>query len=69
MPQSRRSRLRTLVAVVVLVPLMFIGGFAFYVASEAGELPWQEDPTAIPVVPFGGLTSSGQPVPTETPIP
>ena len=69
MQQSRRSRLRTVVAVVVLVPLLLFGGFAFYVASEAGELPWQEDPTAIPVVPFGGLTSSGQPVPTETPTP
>ena len=69
MQQSRRRRLRTVVAIVVLVPLMFIGGFVFYVASEAGELPWQEDPTAIPVVPFGGLTSDGQPMPTETPTP
>lgn len=69
MGRSRRSRLRTLIAVVILVPLLFIGGFAFYVASEAGELPWQEDPTAIPVVPFGGLDGSGQPLPTETPTP
>jgi hypothetical protein len=69
MQQSRRNRLRTVVAVVILVPLLLIGGFAFYVASEAGELPWQEDPTAIPVVPFGGLDSSGQPLPTETPTP
>ncbi len=69
MRRSRRSRLRTVVAVVILVPLLLIGGFAFYVASEAGELPWQEDPTAIPVVPFGGLDGSGQPLPTETPTP
>ena len=69
MQQSRWSRLRTVVAIVVLVPLLLIGGFSFYVAGEAGELPWQEVPTAIPVVPFGGLTSSGQPVPTETPTP
>lgn len=69
MRRSRRSRLRTVVALVILVPLLLIGGFAFYVASEAGELPWQEDPTAIPVVPFGGLDSTGQPLATETPTP
>ncbi len=69
MSRTRRSRLRMAVALVILVPMLLIGGFAFYVASEAGELPWQEDPTAIPVVPFGGLDGSGQPLPTETPTP
>lgn len=69
MPPSRRRRLRTVIALVVLVPLLLAGGFAFYVASVAGELPSQADSTVIPVVPFGALDSSGRPMPTETPIP
>ncbi len=69
MPPSRRSRLRTVIAVVVLGSLLLVGKFSLSVASEAGELPWQEDPTAIPVVHYGGLDSSGQPVPTETSTP
>lgn len=66
---TRRRRLRTILAVVVLVPLILIGAFAFYVADGAGALPWQEDPTPIPVVPFQNLGGSSSMSPTATATP
>ena len=59
MPPRRRPWLRVLIvaAVLAVVPA---GGFGLYLANLAGELPWQEDPTRIPVVPFEGLDIPGR---------
>ena len=58
-PYSRRwGYAPTLVAVAVL-------GMGIYLAGMAGDLPWQEDPTRIPITPFAGI--EGFSVPTKIP--
>jgi hypothetical protein len=64
----RRNRV---IAVAVLVPLLFVFGFGFYLASLAGELPWQVDPTRIAITPFADIPGFGAPTPAPadaTPI-
>ena len=56
---SRRPWLRVLIVAAVLV-VVLVGGYGLYLANLAGELPWQEDPTRIPVVPFEGLDVPGR---------
>lgn len=50
---------------VLLVLVLFVGSFGMYLAGEAGRLPWQEDPTRIPITPFAGIPGFGDP--TEEP--
>lgn len=55
------------IAVVVLVPLLVFGGFGVYGLSQTDKLPWQSQPTRIPITPaeipsFG--TIGGTPVPS-----
>jgi hypothetical protein len=53
---SRLSRRAKAILVGAIgVPCILIVGFAIYLASVAGELPWQEDPTRIPVTPFADI--------------
>jgi hypothetical protein len=59
MTQARPSRRRRIFAVTLLVPLIILVVMAFNIANQAGALPWQEDPTPIPVTPFGNLPGSG----------
>lgn len=66
---SRWRRWRAWLALAVLVPVLLVGGLAFHLADEAGALPWQEDPTAIPVVPFQKLNGTSPAAPTPTPAP
>lgn len=64
----RRNRL---IAVAVLVPLLLAVGFGLYLASLAGELPWQVDPTRIAITPFADIPGFGAstPAPADaTPI-
>ena len=42
-------------ATLILIPLALVLGFSLYLANTAGELPWQSDPTRIPVTPFANL--------------
>jgi len=66
-----RRRRNRVIAVVVLVPLLFAVGFGFYLASLAGELPWQVDPTRIAITPFADIPGFGAPAPAAadaTPI-
>lgn len=42
----QRRKVRT-IGMIVLVPLLIAFGFGIYLASLAGELPWQSDPTRI----------------------
>jgi hypothetical protein len=53
--------------VLVLIPVIIIGGFGLYGLSQTDKLPWQTAPTRIPITPvelpsFGTL--GGTPVPT-----
>ena len=38
--------------VVGLIGVIAVGGFGVYLLSVAGDLPWQVDPTRIPITPF-----------------
>jgi hypothetical protein len=65
-----RSRpMLSLAAFVACLGLVIVLSYAVYVASVAGDLPWQEDPTRIPVTPFGEIPgfSVPTPIPTATP--
>ena len=52
----------TLTAALMIVTIVY----AVYVASVAGELPWQEDPTRVPVTPFEGIPGFAIPTPIPT---
>jgi hypothetical protein len=61
---AERRRRRTLVIVlIVLVPLLILAAWGLSVAGSAGVLPWQPDPTRIPITPFADLPGLGTPVP------
>jgi len=60
----RRPWFRALLVAALLVALL-VGGYGTYLANQAGRLPWQEDPTRIPVVPFEGLDVPGLDAPAS----
>ena len=47
-----------MIAVVVLVPLLILVAAALSFAGSAGVLPWQPEPTRIPITPFADLPSA-----------
>jgi len=70
MKNNNRKWIVAAIAIVILVPLIVIGGFGVYGLSQSDKLPWQTPPTRIPVSPvempsFG--TIGGTPVPTTAP--
>lgn len=59
------------IGVLILIPVFIIGGFGAYGMYQTDSLPWQAQPTRIPITPvelpsFGtiGGTNSGTPAPT-----
>lgn len=44
---------------LALVVVLIVAGYALYLANMAGRLPWQEEPTRIPVTPFADLGGAG----------
>ena len=60
-----KSRKRAIIATLVLIPIALVLFFSLYLANTAGELPWQTDPTRIPVTPFANLPTA----PAITPTP
>lgn len=61
--------------ILMLIPVLFFGGFGAYGLYQTDKLPWQTQPTRIPITPvempsFGtigdtsGDTSAGTPAPT-----
>ena len=62
--QGTKSRKRAIIATLVLIPIAIVLFFSLYLADTAGELPWQTDPTRIPVTPFANLPT----VPAGTPV-
>lgn len=70
MKQNNRKWVIAALAIVILVPLIIIGGFGLYGLSQTDQLPWQTAPTRIPITPvempsFGSI--GGTPVPTSVP--
>jgi hypothetical protein len=55
-----------LIAGAVLLPLLILVALALAFAGSAGFLPWQPEPTRIPITPFADLQSPGG---AGTPVP
>jgi hypothetical protein len=55
---SRRNRI-ILIAAVILVPLVVLAAWGLMFAGSVGMLPWQPDPTRVPITPFAGLPGMG----------
>ena len=64
----RHALLSALLGLALLVALV-VAGVGTYAASEAGRLPWQEDPTRIPITPFADIPGFGAPTPTPAASP
>jgi polyisoprenoid-binding protein YceI len=47
-----------IIGIVIAIPVLVVAGFAFFLLGQAKELPWQTQPTAIPVTPFANLGST-----------
>ncbi len=57
------------IIVVVSAAAMVAGvGFAIYLASLTGSLPWQTDPTRIAITPFADIPGFNLPIVTATPV-
>ncbi len=58
MDAERRRRRNVMIMVVVLVPLLVLVVVALSLAGSAGVLPWQPEPTRIPITPFADLPNA-----------
>jgi len=68
MARVRRYPLLAAALAIALVLTLVVGGYGMFLASEAGRLPWQVDPTRIPVTPFSDFPGFGNPsTPPATP--
>jgi hypothetical protein len=65
MDAEQRRRRTLAIAVIVLVPLLILAAWGLALAGSAGFLPWQPEPTRIPITPFADLPgpAAGTPVP------
>lgn len=63
---TRRAWL-TLALVAIITVVVVTAGYSAYLASEAGVLPWQAEPTRIAVTPFANLPESSTAGPESTP--
>jgi hypothetical protein len=59
MDAERRRRRTLVIALIVLVPLLILAAWGLSVAGSAGVLPWQPEPTRIPITPFANLPGAG----------
>ena len=57
MDAEQRRRRTLVIAVIVLVPLLILAAWGLSLAGSAGFLPWQPEPTRIPITPFADLPS------------
>jgi hypothetical protein len=65
MDAERRRRRTLVIAVIVLVSLLIVAAWGLSLAGSAGVLPWQPEPTRIPITPFADLPGAG----AGTPVP
>jgi hypothetical protein len=65
MDAERRRRRTLVIAAIVLVPLLILATWGLWLAGSAGFLPWQPEPTRIPITPFADLPirAAGTPAP------
>lgn len=67
MTMLRRHGLLTVLVGLAFLFVLVAAGYGTYVAGEAGRLPWQEDPTRIPITPFADIPGFSSPTPAPTP--
>jgi hypothetical protein len=68
MKRIQQHRLLMSVIMLALVLTIIVAGYGVFLAGEAGKLPWQVDPTRIPVTPFSDFPGFGSPsTPISTP--
>lgn len=65
---TRRGRGTLAFSLLALVVLLVVVGYGFYLANMAGRLPWQEEPTRIPVTPFANLSGPDDDATEGTPV-
>ena len=65
MDAGQRRRRAAVIVVIVLVPLLILTAWGLSLAGSAGFLPWQPEPTRIPITPFADLPGVG----AGTPLP
>lgn len=58
MMPRRRGRGTLVLTLLSIVVVLLVAGYALYLGNMAGRLPWQEEPTRIPVTPFANLDGS-----------
>ena len=67
----RWMRAHPVATIMILVALVFtaaIATYGIYLADMAGKLPWQVDPTRIPVTPFSDFPGfNSTPTPAASP--
>lgn len=64
MNRARRHPLVSMLIAGVLILTLVIAGYGVFLASEAGRLPWQEEPTRIAITPFANIPGFDQPIGT-----
>jgi hypothetical protein len=69
MTRLRKHPVATALTAIAAVAVIVILGYAVYVANVAGDLPWQTDPTRIPVTPFADVPGFSIPTPLPTAAP
>lgn len=73
MNRIRRHPLITIFATAIVVVAIVIVGYGAYLTGQAGELPWQTQPTRIAITPFAGIPgfdlAASPPAATPTPAP
>lgn len=65
----QRLRRRPLLAVLMAAIIFFTVAalsYGAFIASEAGRLPWQEEPTRIAITPFADIPGFDQPAATPS---
>lgn len=71
MQRLRRHPLFVALAALIVVAFVVVVGYGTYLAGQAGELPWQAQPTRIAITPFAGIPGFDPPAspPAATPTP
>jgi hypothetical protein len=66
MSRIKRHPIAITAAAFAVLAMISVVAFAVYLASAAGDLPWQTDPTRIPVTPFSDIPGFTPPTPLPT---
>jgi hypothetical protein len=61
MTDAERRRRQFIIAGIVLIPIVIVAALALVAAGSVGFLPWQPEPTRIPITPFADLPGTVTP--------